>query len=102
MNHEQIGQEIRRIADEIERLDPGMRPVFTGFSCPTPTAVPRGAFQGGPVMGYEASLAHVRQLLAETRQRIGQGPLIEQRHAIGNDICTITGCEICPAVWADR
>jgi hypothetical protein len=74
MNKAQMGQEIRRIAEEVERLDPSTRPVFMGMEHlgDGPGAPARGLFQGGPVMGYEASLEHVRALLAEVRQRIGQ------------------------------
>lgn len=74
MNKAQMGQEIRRIAEEIERLDPDRAPVFMGMEHlgDGPGAPARGLFQGGPVMGYEASLEHARALLAETRQRIGQ------------------------------
>jgi len=67
------GEEIRRIANEIESLDPGMAPVFTGFEDPSGTGKSvRGLFQGGVVLGYDASLEHARRLLAETRERLEQ------------------------------
>jgi hypothetical protein len=71
-HHERIGQEIRAIADEIERLDPSMAPVFTGMEHlgDGPRSPVRGRFQAGPVMGYEASLEHARALLAEVRGRV--------------------------------
>lgn len=69
--HERIGQQIRKIADTIEYLDPTMAPVFTGFEhAGGPGDRPRGLFQGGPVLGYDASLAHAQSLLAKVQARL--------------------------------